>query len=713
MSLATNTQSNTRPKLLFQLISAIGDVNCSLSPKGFRSATIELIRDIDLAGVFIEFKSGTLTFVGSPEKRLLRDLWDQYGLLAVCSLRVSYLDRTTQTYTAFSNDFVLDFSEYNEAKVTKSRNGIRIKAESTGFAKKLKDRKKRKVDLTRTVSQGGYNIPQLFHWAALKKSFTISEVNAFKRGNLASTTSATKSIVNADTIIVPFNIISSDFDETIGTLFEINDPIDETRAFFRDATEAKDIVIDESFTINVKSGSSSKLFITFIVAKVASDGTTLTTLQTDVIRTTDGDHTLSYSDTVSLLTDESVIIYGTVNGIGTADFDFQVTDNQITEGVISSPGKTIETYPVYEAMERCLQLILDTQFPLYSEFLGRTDVAKNLAGDLYASEDQERFAQVFNGLLARGLILSTPDNTFTTNFTDLMSSYNALWNVGIAPEVVDGEDRMVLEERSSFYIDSVGMDLSARINDIEIEYEVLSELAYSEIESGFKSFDYEIINGRGEYNTKNSRTSLIPKDNKFNNISTARGDTMGLALLLTKPIYGDGTNDPTGSTDTKADKDIFIFKSQRNASKWKIETDENRQVVDNTSLFEDGSFNLFFTPTVNLYRHNYELASGLDKEKNSYLRFQDSDKSQTLITTDGVTEIEESEDILVDDLGDPKWMPAQYIVSLPFYESDIATLITNKYKLIKLSDTKQGWLLKAKYKIASNEIELTILQKFE
>ena len=65
---------------------------------------------MDRAGIFAEFKVPELTFIGSPEKRLLRDLWSQRKLKAICKLRVSYFDFTTRTYTQFGNDFVLDFS---------------------------------------------------------------------------------------------------------------------------------------------------------------------------------------------------------------------------------------------------------------------------------------------------------------------------------------------------------------------------------------------------------------------------------------------------------------------------------------------------------------------------------------------------------------------------------------------------------------------------
>ena len=726
MSLATNTQNNTRPKFLFQLISEIGTVNCSLSPKGFNGATIELNRDMDFAGVFIDFKVSELTFIGSPEKRLLRDLWNQKGLMASCSLRVSYLDRTTQDYVAFSSDFILDFSEYNEVKVSKSRNGVRIKAESTGFVKKIKDRKKTKVDLSRTTSLGGYDIILKDHWADLspviRNTMLIPQVDQSLVGSFYEQ-SLPSNVTIPDNVIPQLTVLSSDFNELVSqsqTLLSGGsvDPT-ATNAIFLNSESERDVLLNGGITVDLTTSKTIELELRYAIINL--DGVTID--DDSLIASESGfisGVVFSMTDfAITIPSTKSLVIYvkvATSSESITAKV-YSVNNFNIKQVEVGAPSKYIETYPIYEALERNLQLILDTQYPLYSEFFGRTDVVYNNDGDMYLTENQERFANLFNGLSVRGLSFADINNSIAVNIDDIYDSYNSRWNIGLGPEQIDGQEKVRVEERAFFFVDSVGVDLSSRINDIEIEYEALPDLAYSQIESGYKEFDYELINGRGEYNTKNERTSILPIDSKFDNVSPYRGDTMGLTKLLNDPITPDDLNDASGTKDLEGDSDIYIFKSYDRGAvvpySWDIEQQENIQIVDDTSLFGDTSFNLFFTPTRMLLRHNYELASGLDKETNSYLRFQTSDKLQNLKTTDGVDEITENQDILVDDLGNPKWFPAQYIISLPFYEADIIDLIDNKYKLIKLSDTKQGWLLKASYKIISNEIELTILQKYE
>ena len=73
----TQLGSNTQPKIIFSLLSENGDIVCDNPPKEFKNISIELNRDMEWGGVFVEFKVSDLTFTGSTERRLLRDLWDQ------------------------------------------------------------------------------------------------------------------------------------------------------------------------------------------------------------------------------------------------------------------------------------------------------------------------------------------------------------------------------------------------------------------------------------------------------------------------------------------------------------------------------------------------------------------------------------------------------------------------------------------------------------
>ncbi len=709
--------NNNMPKYIYTLISENGDIVCRNAPTNWKSLKISLNRDVELAGVFVEFKGGALTFTGSPEKRLLRSLWKERKLLADCSLRIEYLKMGTRTYTAFTNDFKLDFDTYNDILKTKTRNAIRINTIVTGFVKKMRDRKNTVVDVTKNVSLGGYQIAALHHWDSLKKIFNISELNAYRTAISSGAESSLATIGDTDTFLIPFVANPTDFNESQDVVFAKNATFANTKAFFRDATEDRSIDVEISVTVEVTVAAVGILSLTLSLDKIDTDGTTLSTISDfGSIPNIVGIHTQTFSGTVALLTDQSMICYGTGSGIGTATLKVISSSNTLSEEEIASPALAIESLPIYETIERVAQLIFDLQFPIYSEFFGREDVAYNVDGDMYASENQERFANVINGLLIRGLALSNVNNSVAITWNKLMKTINSLWNIGLSHEIVGGLNKIIIENRASFYDDDIGMDfttgdLKGRFNDIEIQEEALPDLAYAKIETGYNKHDYEEINGRGEYNTKQERTSVQNGENTFNNVAPIRGDTMGLVKTIKKPMEKNSVNDAFGTTDTKADSDIFIFKSQRNANQWDIETDENVQVVDDSSLFKGGSFNMFLTPRRNLDRHDYELHAGLVLEPSSLIRFQNADHSQELKTTDGVTTIVENEDITVQDMTNPLWNPEQYIVRTILYESEIETMISVRHKRIKLSETKSGWILNVDYDIVKKTAELFILKK--
>jgi len=710
--------NDNMPKYLFTLISETGTIVCDNVPKEYDSLTIDLVRDIDYAGVFVEFKAGSLTFTGDAEKRLLRELWGERGLGANCELLIQYFDLAYRTYKSFSSNFVLDFNTYNEVLVSKSRNGIRINTEVTGKVRKLRDRKATKVDLTKRVSLGGLTMLEIDHWTAFRKTlnFPAIEVLGVAKWQTPFTTADELLFAASEDIdfAFPLTLTTTDFTEaqSIASAKGIPDPFFDTNLVARNPT------IAISIEVRAWGGgfiSPDPAVFTFKFGVFDETGTLvilsiLGTVNAALFPTT---QTYTYFTTFNFPIGYTMKIWGNVDSKSdSSKIQFMSSSIVVKGDAISIPATTVQSFPIYEALERNLQLMLDTQYPLKSDFFGRTDVSKN-GTDNYLSENQERFAQIINGLSLRGMILDDINNPLAVSFDDLMKTANALWNVGFHYD--SSLDRIVIEERAFFFVDEGGMDLSSRINDQEIQFEVLPDLAYAKIQTGYNSFDYEVINGRGEYNTKTERTSIITGSNSFDNVSVLRGDSRGITLALNTPVVPNGVGDPEGSKDLKSDKDNFIVKSQINAintDEWDVELQENIQIENDSSYFGDSSMNLYFTPTRNLLRHNYELAAGLEHELSSLLRFQTSDKLQDLETTDGVDNIVENQDITVNDLGLPRWVPGQFIISLPFYEADILTLIENKHKLVKLSETKEGWILKAKYSISKRKVELNILQKY-
>ena len=701
-----NISSDTPKKYKFVFDSEFDTKTLKTAPLEWASASIKFSRDSLFDGVFTEYIADKLTFIKS-EYLYLKDIYAASGLFSKCDLLVYYYDYNTLTYIQFPTAFELDFNTYRVVKITKAIEGIEIKPLPIGLLSKLNKRRKTKVDLTQLTSIGEL---ELTDYTSLPSNLRFPAINAYRTAKFNSTDTNQFSLASGtETVTCPTTEISSDFSETDTVLFAQDVVIGHGNALFSQSTQNRTLVFIG--TVNFKFDSTLRGTLNFYTAKVEVGGALVGSVtQATYTAGATGSKSFTIDETYALTTGESLVLYA--SGFATHQWEFSYVSNelQISEAVVQSPLTATHAFPLYEALERNLQLILDLQFPLYSTKFGRTDVVKNAAGDFYASESSLTFGSVINGLSVRGLALADETNTVAVTFEDLFKSLKAIYNIGGGFETAESEDRFVIEDWTYFYVDSVGLDLSARIDANEVEEEVLPEYAYSQIKTGFKAFLYEDINGRGEYNVKNEFTTRIPNDNVFDNVSPYRADTRGLTLLLENAI------NTTGTTDVKGDNDIFIVKSQSGGVNWIAETDELIKVLNDTSMFQDGSFNLIYSPKRNLIRHLGKIMSGLDKSPASIVQFQTSDKDAQLETSDGIVgpthQFVENDDLNVSDLGDPRWNPKALIWEGRFFEADYITLKNNLKKLVRLATGKEGWILEADYKYTENKIKLKLLEKW-
>lgn len=722
MAIKNKVGNKTPLKYQFILSTELGDYECDYAPRELEEITIDIVRDMDKSGVFSELKVDTLTFLGDTEKSALIDLYNQKGVLSQGSLLIYYL-KSDKSYQQLGETYKLDFGEYDEVLVTKSRNGVRIKAEQTGILKKLKDNQKKKVDITSRTALDGTTIAT---YSNLKTRINFPENKLFLAVDFEDPdypTAGTFAFNSKSAVQATIN--TSDLQEARTANQDIKTSIDATDALIFESSEDRGLSIMGTieFRGNVTKFSVGDVYPIMEVklAIINNDGTTVDQdILVDTFDTenpTDTDlYSLDIDTTITLPAGKSLVLYinrdSNTNILNITNYRSRQQNLEIKEEVISYPTKIIYGYPIYEAIESTLQLLFGVRFPLYTEFFGRTDVVYNKIGDKYLTEDDERFASLLNGLLLRGTSIDDVNNKVVVKFDDLFQSLKAIYNIGLGYEIIDNEERVRIEDKDYFYIDSVGFDMSGRVDQIQIQKETIKDLTYSELITGYKKYDYEETNGRGEYNTENSRTSIIPNDKTFQNISPYRGDTRGITLAISNPVVADSENQGTGSKDQKYDNDIFLVKTVTGTPEWKVEYQERIQVLNNSSLFGDGSMNLFWTPTRNLLRHKKEISRGVNIRPDSYLTFQASDKLATLETTNGVDNIVENQDISVADLGTPRTKPMLYVLQdIDFYIDDFNEVMDNKYKLIKIADGFEGWIYSIKYKMTENKADIKILAK--
>ena len=715
MTLQTENASNTPPIYRFRLESALGNVNLRTPPVEWEEGILEFNRRLDVGGVFSMFNVDSLTFI-KEGAGLLKKLWNEKEMNAECTLRIYYLKKSTLVYTEFPTSFSLLFTTYKIVKLGKNAIGVSINAEHSGSLVKFDNRRGTDVDITKTTSIGGYTIDD---YADLLKRVQIPAISAFRKGIFSddSSDNYSRTTIGTDFVYFAQVISKNDFTEGQEVPYTVGNARDKTKALYFESQETRSLDVTGTIVIDIDSIQSN---CTLTVKMDIIDASSVLVpgesyVLSPVYDSTDsGTKTITIDESISVDADESIIIYALASVVPVPpleiDFDTISCDIEISETVVDSAETTIDAFPVYETGERLAQHMMDTQYPFYSIRFGREDTPYNMDGDFYASENQLRFMSFASGLCVRGEQMTEDNNPIILSWDKWFQSVNSMYNLGYTFETIDDFLRIRVEEYAFFFEDAEVLDISSRISVFDIESEAMPELAYLNIKSGFKSYEYESVNGRGEYNTDSLRTSIVNTDTEFNNISDIRADTKGITDLLNTPVS------TSGSTDEKSDNDVYAIKTQRNvavaAIDWDAETDENIAVENNTSLFGDTGLNLYITPTRMLRRAGNRLKVALMKSLNSYLRFQTAKKSQTLETTGETYTTIENDDILVDDLDDPIYRPIKHRVEVMLTWTDIELIMANPLQRITFSSDITGWILNIKKKNNEDKGVIEIIEKY-
>ena len=717
MSWPNSLQSNTIEDYVFYFKSSFGVRRLDDAPLEWQDATLVFERFLDSGGVFSTFNISALTFINA-EATYLNDLFKSDEINAECQLLVKWFNHDTQTLESFPTEYEFDFKTFKIVKIDDFGIGVNLSVRKNGLLQKLNNRADIDVDITKTESIGGFSI---IDYTDLKKWVRMPVIKSLLFGNFnesyGTRTSTFKLTLGLE------NITRSDFEGELQTVIDNSAP-QKDLSFLVDSSRNRDINLNGSMTINysvLPTTPLSSMSIRVITYNESGTQTGDKLLVQKEFPSISGSMEVVWDKDFTLLQGESMLCaIGFAQQSGIDDiFSWDNIDFNVKDTVIATTETNIECYPVYNATERDLQLRLDMQYPLYSEFFATNDDTYNASGDKYTTEDQKRFAVYTSGTGIRGESLTNKNNPLNLNWKDNFATLQACWCVGYGLENIEGNDRIRIEEYSYFFQDTEIIDFSSRISRLDIETEVISDICNVSVISGYENYDYESLNGRDEYNTENKRTTILNAESEFNNKAVYRGDTRGFAELLKQNI------NVSNSTDDKGDNDTFILKVQRNetlpAIDWDAEQEENIEVLDNSSIYDFGGLNLYLTPTRMLVRNLARWASGLQKQLSSFVRFQTAGKNQTL-KTKGTTisgsdnyEVTENNDLRVNDIYEinvPLFRPIKHTVELKMTFEDVQTIQNNPYGLYRISSDKVGWILKVTKEIGSDSGVIEIIEKY-
>ena len=709
--------SNSLPKYRFQLFNP--DTNELLTlrtaPIEWKEGTIEIKRDIQIGGVFTSFTVSSLTFI-KEGRDFLNNIWLEKEINGQCELIVSWFKTSTRTYQEMPTRFGLNFATCKpRVKVGKFGIGFLIEAQKSSILVKLENRKDKTVDLTKRVlkngeyvinSMGGFEIKD---YNALKTTLTFPAMN--KRfsttwiGNYYPIGSF-KIENNKDyNIFTQFQMKFSDNDyeaaKEVNYLTNISNRdaiakcVDNTLA-----TGTYFFYYDVILTVTDDKDLKGNVYAVLI--EVTQGNTVIESHRVLDCGEKKGTFQAAGILTLNIVAGQSIRVYIQSDDVSNIAAYIRHSYFWMYQIVAITGDKTVESFPVYEALERVLQHVTDTQFPFYSELFGRIDTVYNQNGNVYNSENQLRFANILSGLNLRGAVMFDANNPLSLSFEQIFKSLNAIYNLGYSEEFISGFNRIRIENYSHFFEDIEALDLSGRISIYDIESEAMPELFYSLIKSGFNDYTYENINGRGEYNTETRRTTVLNSASEYEIKSDLRGDTVGIVDKLLMPL----TNE-----DSEEDNELFIIKTQRTGNEWITEKQENIQVLNNSSLFGDDSLNLYFTPLRMILRHGNRIKGALQKALETYIRFQTQNKKQDLQTVgEGLTLIE-NQDYLVNDLAAGIYKPIKHTVTCKFTYSDFEAIMANKKGYITFTPEIKGYLLSLKKRNDDDKATIEIIEK--
>jgi hypothetical protein len=642
-------------------------IELQTTPVGWMNGSLVLSRNKKYKGVFRKISVDEITLQKNAVDFVI-DVFDTQTVDGEINFLAKQLNTDTYSYDKYFEG-KLDLSILLIEDV-----GVTTNLLDTSFTEKIKNRESIKVDVFDLVSIGGYNIVPFDNennFRLILPEFELTPEASWK----LSQSAIAKSLDH----VVPIELTKTDFLEAVTPNF--NNPIGSIDTKFIDQAED-----DRTYNININIASTltntgeDKERVRWQIKEYD---------QSNILVDTTTIHTSEFVQPSKTISDE--FSYSRAFGVS-AGYTLEISC--LTESVISVDHNSIEVYstyvditlpqtsivsfPINELFQRICQKIADKQVAFYSDYFRRTDLG-------FASDGQ--LLNVFKGLFARGF--DKTNQTFNVSLKELFNSVDAAFNLSFNIETINGDEVVRIEEESYAYSSEVALDLSSKVNESLVKREVIPDLYYNQIISGYKKFTYEELGGLKEYNTKNTYSTVIASTSKtLSLISDIRGDTQGIIKLRRHPASTEGTIDIEGDTD------LFMVEVIRDGGDFKARTNEGFSLIEGG--FDSGqSYNYNLTPHRNTKRHGGKIRAGLEGRLNTSLKWEGSDKNTQLITQldTETSPVAENSNITIADLEQPLWHPFHWLYDrIALTAAEIRLLSEGSRKLVKLSNTKYGWI---------------------
>lgn len=676
------SESKGQKRFRFQLREASqGILNMRYAPDGWKDGKFVIERNLIYMGLTRKVSVNELTFV-KDARDFIRDCYEATGINAKIRFTVTRLNDSTQTYSIYF-DGMIDLSTYNILET-----GVKVSVIDNSMTEKLKNRENSKVNIRQNISISGYAIP-LF-----TNEYPLLYVKDFNIIDTATWIINSDTDTNALNHYVPLLTNINDFAEAQSQIITLTDPM------FHNSTADRNIQVEGKVKGTVTTGGVICTVLT-IQLKLYVNGSAVETWTSFANNSGSIGFDFDINENVSVTIGNDISLQAEVQAPGATPTTVYTSCHCefFQEIVHVAENQNVHGMMIYETLLRNLQIILDDNDVLQSTYFGRTD------SEVVTYPSDGQLGHVTKGLFLRGA--NALNNTLSVTFSDLFKSLSSIFCLGMGVEPVSGVNKVVIEDLSYFFGTDVICDLSARVREDAIEKEILPEWHYNRIKVGYESFTYENSGGLLEFNTKSEFTTVISAlDNELDLMAKYRADTSGMIKSRLAGVSGE---------DADGDDDIFLIDTVRvNPNIWQSRTLEGFTLVTG-GPGADQYYNLDWTPKRNLIRNGIRILPGLIRNLGTSIRWQSTEKN-TLLTTQLTTETEsviENADVLAYDLAmiaAPYWYAEAYNFDVEMTYSDLTAILANPNGLIKLSDTKYGWILKLEIGNKENKARIKLLR---
>lgn len=701
----------------------LGKAKLKNDPEGWENQRVSISRSPSKFGLFRKFKS-TLRFIGDGYN-YVRNVYEIKGTEHEVKIEIFEYNATKDQYFLYFSG-IIDLSTY----VTDEDIFADVVISDTTFARKIKSRENVKVNLSRTKSIGGLELPENNQVTVQLHQRELLSVGEFTLNEADATVESFHVIddgVGWDGFTLPIALIGED--NNVTNLSSQTNPIISTSgALFWDAA-GEDSIVTLTGTV------TGILKDAFVSVSGGNNVEFLFRIYTDDTRTVIGfDSPISGSQVFipegstgvnfSFLIDTklggvppapnigpdaviSLICVGT-DSTQFRGFECEFTGIQFTvaQNLQFKDGTPAQGYLMFEAFQRVIQVITDKEFSFKSDYLDRIDRGAVANGP-----------GAFETLHSSLQIRQIPSTNPSISLNDLFNSLNAQNNLGFGIEFDEvGQPFARLEKKAHFFSGEVILTIHSVS---KIEKVVARDFIYSKIKVGYDKSATEEDNGLEEYNNKFEFDTIINTfENELDLVSKIRWDGYGIEKMRRLSFATNPTEDTKEDNDTFGVVVLEDGVDGNGKKKYRSAKDEAYDIVE--GIFSpETAYNLDHTPGRMLRASGGLARPGLEKYLDDEISFGFAEQNEDLRSQKtGESLIIENANIDVKTLDTGLWIPEMYSFKSALTRDQFIILTRKSNGIVKVSTTSEentteynyGWLVDVDQESDQQEAEWKLLR---